>query len=150
MPKALLLIQEKQLSSSQIQQLDALLKQLYRQHVGSDRLLTIWNRIPPGQAFTNYQDSQSSIATIECPNEFPQTQRISMLRALDEGWRAITGQKPDDLMLALVEKDMFAVVYEGNRKRLSPAGQLRFAWHILRSAVRSKSQGLPMQMNPNL
>lgn len=150
MPKALILYQSQQLSMAQIQQLDALLLELYNTHVSPQKLLTIWNQVPLGQAFTNYQDSKSSLVTIECANGFPQHKRVGMLQALDTGWRAITAQQPQELMLALVEKDMFATLYHSNRKRLSRGGQFRFAWHILRAAVQAKRAGTPLLINPNL
>jgi hypothetical protein len=150
MPKALILYQDQQFSDVQVQLLDDLLKRLYRAHVDSTRLLTIWNRIPAGQAFTNYRDSRSSLVTLECPNGFPQRTRVVMLKALDEEWRSITQQHPEQLMLALVEKDMFSVVYQSNRTRLSVGGQLKFAWHIVQALLRAWRRRTPLIVNPNL
>ena len=87
MRKALIAVQADQFSDTQIQALDRLIHTHFAAHVSNERLLTIWNKLPAGQAFTDYKDSRSSMITVECPNDFAQEKRIRMLTAMESDWR---------------------------------------------------------------
>jgi len=121
-----------------------------RNHVSRERLLVIWNRIPAGQAFTNYQDSRSSLVTMECPTGFPQKQRVAFLKAIEKDWLKISGQHPDELMLALVEEALFADVFQGTQKRLALRGRLAFMAKIIRTVIHASVKRIPIIVNPNL
>lgn len=150
MRKTLILIQENQFSDTQVALLEKIIRNHYRHHVSRERLLLIWNRIPAGQAFTNYQDSRSSLVTMECPPGFPQNQRIAALKAIEKDWLKISGQHPDELMLALVEEALFADVFQGTQKRLSLRGRLAFMAKILRTVIYASVKRIPIIVNPNL
>ena len=150
MPKALIAVQAEQISDAQLRTLDALVQQLYQRHVSFEKLFTIWNLIPAGQAFTNYRDSTSSLITMECANNFPQEKRVALMTELEKAWREITGQCSDDVMLALVEEDLFAELFESNQKRLSLGGRLSLILSMLRAFVRARLGGAPVSFNPNL
>ena len=107
MPKALIAIQAEKISDEQIVTLERLVLDNYKRHVGGEKLLVVWNKIPEGQAFTDYKDSNSSLITMECGNSFPQEKRVAMLTELEAAWREVTGQHPDEVMLALVEQELF-------------------------------------------
>ncbi len=150
MRKALIAIQAEQFSEAQIQTLDRLIHANYAQHVSDEALLTIWNHLPKGQAFTDYQDSHSSMITLECPNGFAQEKRVRMLTALESDWRATTGQNPHEVMLALVEQDLFGTLFASNQQRLSWMGRLNLIVKMIKSIVHARLSGSPVSFNPNL
>lgn len=150
MRKALITIQDNQFSETQIQQLDAILKDNYREHVSQEKLLSIWCHVPEGQAYTNYQGSQSSIITIECENNFSQPQREQMLKSCASQWQAITGQNSDQIMLALVEENLFRDLLNSNQQRLSSKGRMRMGMHMAAAMLSSKLARRPFSFNPNI
>ena len=150
MRKALIIVQEEQLSGQQIQRLDAFVKRRYRKHVSHDKLLTIWNRIPAGQAFTRYEDSRASLVTMECENGFEQSRRVALMQALDKDWRSVTGQRPDAVMLAVVDEALFADVFKSSQMRLSLLGRVELTFRMLRSMFHARLSGTPIQFNPHL
>lgn len=150
MRKALIAVQAEQFSDAQIQTLDRLIHAHYEQHVSDEALLTIWNQLPKGQAFTDYKDSQSSMITLECPNGFAQEKRVRVLTALESDWRATTGQNPHEVMLALVEQDLFGTLFASNQQRLSWMGRLNLIVKMIKSIVRARLSGSPVSFNPNL
>ncbi len=101
-------------------------------------------------AQTNYQDSRSSLVTMECPTGFPQKQRIAFLKAVEKDWLKISGQHPDELMLALVEEALFADVFQGTQKRLALRGRLAFMAKIIRTVIHASVKRIPIIVNPNL
>ena len=102
MNKALITVQAGQLSKQKIAQLNLMLKQHYRRFVCDTKLQTVWCVVPTGQAFTKYELSRSSLLTIECPNGFEQRKRISMLKACERDWVAITGLKVQRVLTTLI------------------------------------------------
>ena len=150
MRKALITIQANQFSETQIQQLDAVIKDNYRTLVSQEKLLTVWCHVPAGQAYTNYQSSQSSIITVECQNQFPQPQREKMLKTCASQWQGITGQNSDQIMLALVEEDLFKDLLDSNQQRLSSKGRMRMGMHMAAALLSSKLARRPFSFNPNI
>lgn len=150
MKKILCTIQQDQFTDAQIGQLEALLRRHYAEHVSTAKAAVVWCVVPPGQAYTDYQVSQSSIVTMECENNFPQEKRIALLQACEKDWLAITGQHPDHLMLSLVEEALFSVFVKSNQNRLSPLGRIKFVWHMLSSLFSSKFSKGYLAFNPNL
>lgn len=150
MNKALITVQAGQLSKQKIAQLNLMLKQHYRRFVCDTKLQTVWCVVPTGQAFTKYELSRSSLLTIECPNGFEQRKRISMLKACERDWVAITGQHSDDLMLALVDEEVFKTVLQSNQNRLSTFGKLHMGFHLAAAILRSLVARTPTTFNPNL
>ena len=150
MRKTLILIQANQFSDAQVALLEKLIRNQYRNHVSRERLLVIWNRIPASQAFTNYQDSRSSLVTMECPTGFPQKQRVALLKAIEKDWLKISGQHPDELMLALVEEALFADLFQGTQKRLALRGRIAFMAKIIRTVIHASVKRIPIIVNPNL
>ncbi|MAK45017.1 MAG: hypothetical protein CMN80_12835 [Spongiibacter sp.] len=150
MRKALIIVQEQQLSQTDIRRLDSYIKQHYQRYIGTEKLLTIWNRIPAGQAFTKYEDSRSSLVTMECEKGLEQAKRVAMMKALEKDWLALTAQHPDELMLAVVEEDLFAGLFESSRERLDLIGRLHLVFKMLCSFLKAALSGAPIQFNPNL
>ena len=150
MRKALIVIQDAQITAEQVKQLDAIVKRHYQQHVSDEKLLTIWNRVPQGQAFTKYEDSRSSLVTMECQNGLAQNQRVALMQALEKDWRTVTGQHPDEVMLAVVDEDLFADVFASSQNRLSPLGRIHLILSMLKAFINARLTGAPVQFNPNL
>ncbi|MDB5973865.1 MAG: hypothetical protein JWR07_625 [Nevskia sp.] len=148
--KILATVQEGQFNNDQIKALEATLRRNYAEHVSTVRITVIWCVIPSGQAFTNYQPSQSSLISMECDGGFPQDGRVKLLHACEHDWTTITGQNPDQVMLSLIEADVFNDVLDGNRVRLSKAGNLKLQWHMLTSLLRSKLGKGYLSFRPNL
>lgn len=150
MPKALITVQEEQISKDQIRQLDEIVKGHYEKYVSKQKLTTIWCRVPPGQAYTKYKPSESSLLTIECESGFPQQKRISFLTNLEKNWRKVTGQSSDNVMLALIEEDLFGTVLESNRNRLSKKGRRRMSLHVVKAILKALVTRKPITFTPNI
>jgi|GEM_PF-958418 len=150
MRKILILIQEDQFTTRQISLLEQLVRHHYRRHVSRTRVMVLWNRIPAGQAFTNYQDSRSSLITLECPQGFPQSARITLLKAIEKDWLEVSRQHPDELMLALVEAPRFAEIFNSTRNRLSWVGRIALITRVLGTALMARLRGAPIIINPNM
>ncbi|MEM7543502.1 MAG: hypothetical protein AAF384_18235 [Pseudomonadota bacterium] len=150
MRKALITVQEQQVSKPQIRKLDEIIKRNYRRFVGEDNLTSLWCRVPKGQMFTNYDDSRSSLVTLECPEDFKQPTRVAMMKAVESEWLTVTQQHPDELMLAIIEPELMTTLLGSNQHRLSFAGRIFFALNMLKSAVKAKFIGAPISFNPNL
>jgi hypothetical protein len=148
--KILATVQEGQFGNEQIKALEATLRRNYAENVSAARITVIWCVIPAGHAFTNYQPSQSSLISMECDVGFPQDSRVKLLHACERDWTAITGQSPDQVMLSLIEADVFKHVLDGNRLRLSNGGNLKLQWHILTSLLRSKLVNGYLSFRPDL
>ena len=150
MRKALILVQDGQISDVQIAELEALVRRHYAAHVGSDKLLVLWNRIPAGQAFTKYEDSRSSIVTLESPDGFEQAKRVTMLTELEADWRGVTGQHPDEIMLSLVDETLFAELFQSSQQRLTLAGRLKLISQMLRAMLGARLGKQAIIVIPNL
>lgn len=150
MKKILVTIQQNQFSNQQIKDLQQVLLNHYQKHVSSEKPTVIWCIVPTGQAYTEYKPSQSSLVTMECCDNFPQSQRIAMLKDCERDWLAITGQHPDQLLLALVESHLFQQILKSNQSRLSALGRLRMGLHLLKSFSLSTFRHGLLAFNPNL
>ena len=150
MNKILCTVQASQFSDGQIKTLEAILRRHYAEFVSSDRAAVIWCIIPQGQAYTDYQPSQSSLVTMECEIGFPQEKRIALLKRCAGDWLDVTGQHKDHLMLALVEADKFKLLLDSNQQRLSPFGRLQFVLHMFTSLLVSKFSKGYLSFSPNL
>jgi hypothetical protein len=150
MKKILATIQEKQFSNVQIKALESVVRRHYTAHVGVKNVLVIWCIIPKGQAYTNYQPSQSSLISMECDNGFDQEKRITLLQNLELDWTAITGQDSNHVMISLIDSDVFNVVLDGNRERLTSVGRVKLQVHMMSSLLRSKLLNGFLSFRPNL
>lgn len=150
MKRILVTVQDRQFDDAQIKQLQALLREHYACHVSRERLTLIWTLMPAGQAYTNYAPSRSSIVTMECADGFPQAQRVSLLQACARDWTALTGQHPDELMISLIDQQLFNRLMASNRDRLSATGRLRMGLHMLTSLLGARLRRGFLAFNPNL
>lgn len=150
MKKILVTIQEKQFNTAQIKLLEAVIRSTYTTHVGVKKILVIWCMIPQGQAYTNYQPSQSSLISMECDNGFDQDKRIKLLKNLEQDWTSITGQDSNYVMLSLIESDVFNVLLDANHERLTFMGRIKLQVHMVSSLLRSQLLNGFLSFYPNL
>ncbi|MDD9894142.1 MAG: hypothetical protein OXT49_11675 [Gammaproteobacteria bacterium] len=150
MRKALVMIQAQQFSDIQLAELEALIRNTYRQHVSSEKLMVVWSELAAGQAYTNYAPSQTSIVSAECENGFPQEKRVAYLTELAREWSQITGQHLDSLMLALVDADQFKIIADSTLRRLSFVGRIKFGLHVAKNLLHSKLNNTPLRFSPDL
>jgi len=150
MPKILVSVQADQFSTEHIRQLEAILRHNYRKHVGTSRPTVIWCQIPQGQCYTNYRLSRSSLVTMECDNDFPQERREAMLHACAQDWVTVTGQDTHEVMLSLLERDLFSRAVQANQQRLSTFGRIRFNGHVCRSLLSARWRKGVLSFSPNL
>lgn len=150
MPKILASVQADQFSTEHIRQLEAVLRHNYLKYVGKTKPTVIWCKIPDGQCYTNYQLSRSSLVSIECENDFPQERREAMLHACAKDWVTVTGQDTHEVMLSLLEHDLFNRAVQANQQRLSTFGRIRFNWHVIRSLMSAKWRKGFLSFSPNL
>lgn len=138
--RALIAIQEGQISLDQIKQLEAVLRDLYAKHVGPQALTIIWNVADSQHTITNRAWSRSSACSLPVPNGFSDAKREALLLELDRNWRAITGQHPDQTSFVAFDKDRFDEVLKGNLERFSPLGRALYLFRMAMRLRRSKRQ----------
>ncbi|MBO9413575.1 MULTISPECIES: hypothetical protein [unclassified Ruegeria] len=136
--RSLIAIQDGQISLEQIKQLEAALRDLYRQHVGPDKLTVIWNVADAQHTITDRKWSRSSSCSVAVPDGFSNDKRETFLLELDRTWRAITGQHPDQTSFVAFDNARFQEVMNGNLERLSPLGRLLFLTRMTFRLMRSK------------
>jgi hypothetical protein len=136
--RSLIAIQDGQISLAQIKQLEASVRDLYRQHIGPHKLTVIWNVADAQHTITDRKWSQSSSCSVAVPDGFSNAKRETFLLELDRNWRAITGQHPDQTSFVAFDETRFQEVLSGNLERLSPLGRFLFLTRMTVRLMRSK------------
>jgi len=150
MAKILVSVQADQFTDDQIKRLEAVLRRNYAEHVTDTKVTVIWCVVPQGQFYTNYKLSRSSLISMECEPGFPQDRREQLLHACGSDWAAITGQDQNEVMLTLLEQELFNTAFSSTRDRLTAAGRIRFLWHTISSLVSSKVRKGYLSFSPNM
>ena len=149
MRKALITIQENQLTEEQLQQLDKMIRNIYSALVGSEKLLIIWCYMPAGQLYTNNQTSSSAVVTLECVNGFSQPQREFVLKRLANNWQEITQTNCHELMIALVDEDALNSYFKMTQQQFSIRGLSQKRLVIFKTWLMSKLFQKPFIISPN-
>lgn len=136
--RALVAIQEGQISLGQIKQLEQAVRALYAQHVGPQKLTIIWNVADEQHTITDRKWSRSSSFSVAVPNGFSNDKREAFLLALDKAWRAITDQHPDQTSFVAFDEARFQEVFEGNLARFSPLGRALYLFKTMIRLGRSR------------
>ena len=136
--RSLIAIQEGQISLSQIQKLEATLRQLYVRHVGLQKLTIIWNVADAQHTITDRKWSRSSACSVAVPDGFDEDRRKAFLSDLDEAWRKITGQHPDQTSFVDFDEERFNEVLKGNLERFSLLGKMLYLGKLILRIMRSK------------
>lgn len=150
MAKILASIQERQFTDEQIRRLELSLRRHYAEYVSEAAVTVIWCVIPTGQCYTNGQLSRSSLVSMECDNSFPQERRVQLLQACERDWRAVTEQDSGQIMISLLERDLFEEALRASQQRLSTLGRWRFNGHMLSSLLMSKLRRGYLSFSPNV
>lgn len=138
MKKILATISEGQLSSRQIKSLESYLHHNYRSHVGHEKVMIIWNQVPPKNIYHDYRNGQPSILLIECDKGLDQHQRVKMFEACTQDWLAITGQTINQLIISVLETPEFNALLNRNSKYLTLIGKAKYFSRLIPSLLTSK------------
>lgn len=151
MRKVLCTVDGEQVGDDQKKALESAFRANYAEHLSAtDKLTVIWCELPANQGYTNYQQPCVSLIVIEASDGLDQPIREAMLSACAADWARITGIAQEQLMISVFDATAFAEYLAANQRRMSAAGRIRFAAHMLVSLLRSKfARGL-LAFNPNL
>ncbi|UOY06142.1 hypothetical protein L0P88_19725 [Muricauda sp. SCSIO 64092] len=136
----LITIGKNQFTDSQIRSLEHIVQQHYRTHISNVSTRILWNQVPKGDSYKDYQQKQPSIISVGCEVGFDQEKRVRMFENCSEDWLAITGQDQEDLVIAILEQPIFEAFLKWNSQQLTGLGKLKFYIHILSSLVFNKTR----------
>lgn len=108
------MVQEGQFSAEQRVALEAALKAVAKQHVGSDATLAVaWRPVPKGSGYSAGKPSTSSLVQLSVPDGFGQASREAIMHDVNERWCAITGQTPYQLMVSVPDQSAARELLKG-------------------------------------
>ena len=136
----LITIGKNQFTDSQIRSLEHIVQQHYRTHISNAGTRVLWNQVPKEDSYRNYQQKQPSIISMGCEVGFDQEKRVRMFQNCLEDWLAITGQYPDDLIIAILEQPIFEALLRRVGQQLTGLGKLKFYIHMLCNLVFNKTR----------
>lgn len=136
--KAMIIVQENQFSIDTLYELQACIQNTYAKHFRSDKLTVIWNLMPTGCAITDRQPSQSSLVSVQVPNNTHRQVREAFLNDCFKSWRDITKQDADHIMVSALDSDVFTELLKSNLGRLSLMGKLSFISNMVCKFIQSK------------
>lgn len=149
MHKIFINVVENQFNNDTTRQLERLVRHLYAEHVTNKNITIIWIINPVGQLYTNYAAAQTSMITMACPIGFPQAKREMFLKTLCQDWCQISGQTQHELVLSLLDVDLFNTIAKANQTRFSKSARAVFLWDLVKSCIRSKRRNGFASFNPN-
>lgn len=135
----LITIGKGQFSDSQIRSLEHVVLHNYRTYISREKARILWNQVPKGNSFKDYEQRQPSIISMGCPVGFEQQKRIWMFENCSEDWSAITRQDPEDLVIAILERPIFEAFLKRNSQQLTGPGKVRFYAHMLSKIALNKT-----------
>lgn len=124
--RSLIAIQEGQISLLQIKALEEMLRGLYAEHVGAQKLTIIWNVAAKQHTITDRRWSRSSTVSMEVPDGFDTQRRQALLLEIEKRWRVVTGQHPDQLSVGAFDTTRYSAILKGNLTRFSSFGRMRY------------------------
>ncbi len=136
----LITIGKNQFTDSQIRSLEHIVQQHYRTHISNASTRVLWNQVPKGDFYKDYQQKQPSIISVGCEVGFDHEKRVRMFENCSEDWLAITGQHPDVLVIAILEQPIFEAFLKWNSHQLTGLGKLKFYIHILSNLAFNKTR----------
>ena len=139
MPKLLCSIQQGQIARDRIPAIEAVLKQGYARHLGSDaRTLVIWCEVPRGQAFTEGRRSDTCWLMIEVADGLDQALREKAMLAIAADFARAAGVPVDKLMVTLCDSALYGAYLAANRARLRPLARIAYTLRMLAGLISSK------------
>ena len=139
MNRALIAIGQDQFSRQQIRSLEQVIKQNYKRYVSSEKLMVLWNLVPQGNMYNDYQEQQPSIIALECDEGFAQEKRVNMFQACMQDWVAITQQDINDVVISVLESPTFNALLNRSSHHLTTFGKWRYRVHLLSSLLISRA-----------
>lgn len=134
----LITVGENQFTHKQIKQLEGVVKKHAEVIIGSQNALTLWNMVPQGNGYNDYEARQSSLVMIECEDNLPQEKRVVLFQTITKEWLAITRQSIDHLVIAVLENETFNDFLKRNGRHLTTWGKVKMYAHMISSMLRSK------------
>lgn len=138
MKKVLITIGGGQFSKRQIKSLQSLIVQNYRTHIAIEPVLVLWNQVPVENIYHDYQKGQSSIIAIESEENLDQARRVEMFQTCTKDWLNITGQRLDQLVIAVLDTPVFNSLLGRNYKYLTQPGMLKYFGRLFISMLSSR------------
>ena len=138
MNRALVTIGKNQFSKQQIRSLEQVIKQNYTRYISSEKLMVLWNLVPQGNMYNDYQEQQPSILAIECDEGLGQERRVNMFQACMQDWVAITEQDINDMIISVLERPTFQALLDRSSHHLTTFGKWRYRSHLLSSLLLSR------------
>ncbi|OJJ23905.1 hypothetical protein BKI52_06025 [marine bacterium AO1-C] len=138
MNRALIAIGKGQFSKQQIRSLEQVIKQNYKRYVSTEKLMVLWNLVPQGNMYNDYQEQQPSIIAIECEEGFVQAKRVNLFQTCMQDWVAITQQDINNVVISVLEKPTFNALLNRNNQHLTTLGKWQYRMHLLSSLLISK------------
>lgn len=138
MKKMLITVGEDQFTHKQIRQLETIVKKHTEAIIGSQNPLAIWNMVPQGNGYNDYEARQSSLVMIECEDNLPQEKRVTLFETITKEWLAVTKQSIDHLVIVVLENETFNDFLKRNGRHLTSWGKMKMYAHMISSMLRSK------------
>ena len=129
-----------QFTDSQIRSLEHIILHNYRTHISLENARVLWNHVPKGHSYTDYTPKQPSIISLGCEVGFAQEKRVRMFKNCSEDWLAITGQDPEDLVIAVLEQPIFQAFLKWNAQQLTGLGKAKFYTHVFSNLILNKTR----------
>lgn len=136
--RSLIAIQEGQISIEQMKLLEQVVREHYAKHVCDEKLTIIWNIAAKQHTITDRRWSRSSTVSMEVPDGFETQRREAFMLEIDKGWRAITGQHPDQVSVGAFDQSRYGDILKGNLTRLSPWGRFTYLFKLFSRAMIAK------------
>ena len=138
MKNALITVGKNQFSKRQIRSLEYVIRHNYKQYINSEKIRILWNKVPQGNMYNDYQEQQPSILMIECEEGLVQKKREHLFQVCMQDWVAITGQDINDVVISVLESQTFNALLNRNSNNLTTFGKWRYRIHLLSSLLISR------------
>ncbi|MDA4845157.1 hypothetical protein [Hoeflea poritis] len=138
--RSLIAIQEGQISLEQIKALEKMLRKLYAEHIGPEKLTVIWNVAARQHTITDRKWSRSSTVTMEVPDGLETQRREAFMLECEKSWREVTGQHPDQVSVGAFDQSRYDEILKSNLTRLSTLGRVSYLGKLFTRAMISKMQ----------
>ena len=140
MRKILCTIHEGQISKSQIHDLEAMIKRVYRDRINSEQhLFVVWTEMTSGQGFTEAKPSRVSWVMVEVDDHFDQQKRESAMKAISDEWARIAKVSTGNLMLTIADNSQFSRLAQAMQQRIAPGARsecmLKMLTHLIVTQV---------------
>ena len=139
MRKVMCTIHEGQISKSQIHDLEAMIKRVYRDRINSEQpLFVVWTEMPSGQGFTEAKPSRVSWVMVEVDDHFDQQEREAVMKAISDEWARIAKVSTGNLMLTIADTSQFSSLAQAMQQRIALGARSKFMLKMLTHLIVTK------------